>query len=663
MSILKKWGVIMSETKHFEIELLGKLRDTESFRLVKEDSTIRFPIEIISNPPENIPDDITKRITCFAEGLEELGFTDDMDLPSEERFKELSDFLNAHYLMFKIKSKHDDNDRSFYNAYDLEITRRESNSKHTFFPIPLVRTHSGKANDIIQKLSNNEYIQVGFSISKEPEDYPSFVLIGEYKPSSDKNPYSVQKLERLYAFGPVEGIEFSDEYKFKFNTDKEHTYFREIDLNELGEHYLSKDRVMFVTSEKDNEIRESLQVKGKKISPQITKPKIEDVNEIEFLNVFEEVALSKKLLYKPLDLHNFHTAMKNKSLVILAGLSGTGKSRIVQCYHEALNKFANKDHINSTEKNSKLLFVPVRPFWQDDTDLLGYLDSSQGIYRPGESGLVDFMIEAKENPDECYIVCLDEMNLAKVEHYFSQFLSVLEREPSDRWINLYSEKLNGRVYNQNDYPSKIKISENLFFVGTVNIDESSFQFSDKVLDRANIISLALCPYKDVREKIAEASIPKDKKDAPRIDEKTEEPLKTYSKFKSMKKIPNKDTLTEDEIDLLWNIHELMQQAKDQIGVGYRIVKQIEEYIANIPNPSVLDKSKAMDLQLTQRILPKLRGSQKQLGSLVGKIQNENYEEGELYKLLNNNASISSFDSAKSKLKSLAKELDEYGHTI
>ncbi|WP_139891937.1 McrB family protein [Bacillus sp. D386] len=652
----------MTETKWFETKFLGKLQDTDHFLLTKENSIIRFPIKVISNPPENITDDITKRVTSFSGELENLGFTDDKDLTPEERYKELTDFLNVHYLMFKIKAKYKENDQTFYNAYDLEVVRRESNNDHTYFPIPFIRTNSGKKTvDVIQKLTNNEYVQSYFSLSKESEDYPSFVLIGEYKSSLVKEPFSEPKLDRLYAFGPIEGIEYSEEYQFKFITNKENTYYREISLKELGEYYLSKGKVMFVTGEKDNEIRESLISKGRKVSPQKAKSKIEDINELEFLKVFEEVALSKNQLYTPLDLYNFHTAMKNKSLVILAGLSGTGKSRIVQCYHEALNKFASKGSDYSNVNKSKLLFVPVRPFWQDDTDLLGYLDSSQGIYRPGESGLVDFIIEANNNPDECYIVCLDEMNLAKVEHYFSQFLSVLEREPDDRHINLYSSNLNGRVYNQNVYPSEIKLSENLLFAGTVNIDESSFQFSDKVLDRANTISLGLCPYKDVREKLATAL--NEKKESPKGEVETVEPLRTFIKLKSMQKNHKYSVLTAEEIDILWEINRLMQEATDQIGVGYRIVNQIEEYIANIPNSPQFPRSKAFDLQLTQRILPKLRGSQKQLGALIGKIQNEKYEEGHLYKLLNNNRSISDFDSAKRKLVNLAKELDEYGHTI
>ncbi|GIN89466.1 hypothetical protein J22TS1_05170 [Siminovitchia terrae] len=649
----------MSEKEYWDIKFLGKIKDSGNF-LLNDNSTIRYSLKIISNPPENFPENALRYLTSFSDELEDLGFIDDINLSSDERYNELSEFLDAHYIMFKVKSKHNEDSRSFYNAYDIELKRKEAENDNIFFPIPFIRTNPENTAKTLNKLFDNDYLQESFAISKESDDYPSFLLIGEYEHNLSENLYSNEKIEKLYAFGPIEGINYSEELGFKFITENEKSFYREIDLNELGEYYLSKDRVMFITSEKDNEIRELLRSQGTRINTQKNK---EDINEIEFLKVLQEVALSKRLSYKPVDLYNFHTAMKTQSFVILAGLSGTGKSSIVQCYYEALNKFANKGR-SSTLKKSKLLFVPVRPFWQDDSDLLGYLDSSQGIYRPGESGLVDFIIEAKENPDECYIVCLDEMNLAKVEHYFSQFLSILEREVNDRHINLYNEKLNGRVYNQNDYPPKIILGENLFFVGTVNIDESTFQFSDKVLDRANIITLNISSFKDVRASIVDSFDPiNKKKESFETEERIKEPLKTYTKLKSMIRNHNYDVLTEEEVSLLWEIHLQMQRANRQIGVGYRIIGQIEQYLVNLPNTEHLTRSDALDLQVTQRIFTKLRGSQGQLAELIGQTENGQYIEGELYKLLNTNSGLSDFDLAKLKLKSLAKELEEYGHTI
>lgn len=648
----------MSRREEWDSKFLGKLKDSSKIILAKDNTTIRYPIEVISNGPDNLPENALRYLTSFSDDLESLGYIDDVDLSEENRFNYLSEFLDGHYIMFKIKSKRNDEEKTFYNAFDIEIVRRESTENNDFLGIPFIKTLSGNTQEILSKLFNNEYLSGNIAISKETDDYPSFVLIGEYNNKGSDN----QQFEKLFAFGPVEGIHHSEEFGFKFITDKQNTFYKEIQVADLGEYYLSKDRVMFITWEKDDAIRNSLKLKGKTINMQSNKPKIEDINETEFLNAFQEVALSKKLSYKPSNLNNFHTAMKTQSFVILAGMSGTGKSKIVQCYHEALNKFANKTSKNSGTKKSKLLFVPVRPFWQDDSDLLGYLDSSQGIYRPGESGLVDFIKEANENLDECYIVCLDEMNLAKVEHYFSQFLSVLEREIKDRQINLYNDKLNGRIYNQNDYPSILTLSENLFFVGTVNIDESTHQFSDKVLDRANIITLELCPFKEVRDSISSHLVNKDKKEnEEEIDNK--EPLRTYIKLKSMKRKHNNDVLNSDEVDLLWKFNLEMQKVNAQLGVGYRIVEQIENYIANLPNSEYLDRSDAIDLQITQRILTKLRGSQGQLGSLIGKFEGENYIEGRLYELLNDYSSLSEFKLAKLKLESLAKELVEYGHTI
>lgn len=92
------------------------------------------------------------------------------------------------------------------------------------------------------------------------------------------------------------------------------------------------------------------------------------------------------------------------------------------------------------------------------------------------------------------MVVFDEMNLARVEHYFSQFLSVLEMKPDSRKIKLYNKELESRMYNNEKYPSSITIKSNVLFVGTVNTDESTYQFSDKVLDRANVINLKMIPF-------------------------------------------------------------------------------------------------------------------------------------------------------------------------
>ncbi|WP_221770359.1 McrB family protein, partial [Listeria seeligeri] len=181
------------------------------------------------------------------------------------------------------------------------------------------------------------------------------------------------------------------------------------------------------------------------------------------------------LFYDEKDLFNFHTSLKVGSLVILAGLSGTGKSKLVRAYSKVLQL-----------DEGQLNFVSVRPFWEDDSDLLGYPDTINSVYRPGDSGLTDALIDAGKNRDKLYLICFDEMNLARVEHYFSQFLSVLEMDADFRNIRLYNKDLEKRFYNSDQYPASVSIGKNVLFVGTVNLDESTYHFSDKVLDRANV---------------------------------------------------------------------------------------------------------------------------------------------------------------------------------
>ena len=109
------------------------------------------------------------------------------------------------------------------------------------------------------------------------------------------------------------------------------------------------------------------------------------------------------------------------------------------------------------------MFIPVRPSWNDDSDLLGYVDLVHMVYRASDSGFVDFLVRAQkeENKDKIFMVCFDEMNLARVEHYFSQFLSLLERPTNQRELQLYDKQYSGRLYNSAEYPYRIKIGDKM----------------------------------------------------------------------------------------------------------------------------------------------------------------------------------------------------------
>ena len=350
----------------------------------------------------------------------------------------------------------------------------------------------------------------------------------------------------------------------------------------------------------------------------------------------------RNLFYNVKDFVNIHTALKCSSLVILSGLSGTGKSAIVDIYARALgiNNTGNPDE-------NRLLFIPVRPSWNDDSDLLGYVDLVHMVYRASDSGFVDFLVRAQkeENKNKLFIVCFDEMNLARVEHYFSQFLSLLERPANQRELQLYDKQYSGRLYNSTEYPNRIKIGDNVKFIGTVNIDESTYHFSDKVLDRANVIQLDVLNYANMWTKTKYASLGN-------INW-------TIDDYNSIT-VTNSDEDMQLVHQLLWDIHTLLHSANSKYGVGPRIVKSIEMYLWNLPKSGIgeFSYSDGIDLQIAQRVLTKVRGPENQLGEIL-----DEKSENNIYLIFDKYHDLSKFSICRDIVQQKQKELESYGYCI
>jgi 5-methylcytosine-specific restriction endonuclease McrBC GTP-binding regulatory subunit McrB len=128
---------------------------------------------------------------------------------------------------------------------------------------------------------------------------------------------------------------------------------------------------------------------------------------------------SRGFAFPPRVLQAFYAALRSKPFVILAGNSGTGKSRLVRLFAEASG---------ANIANGRFTMIPVRPDWNDSSELLGYFDLN-GDFIAGQ--LIAPILMAHQNPNKPFFVCLDEMNLAKVEHYFSDFLSIVESRRKD----------------------------------------------------------------------------------------------------------------------------------------------------------------------------------------------------------------------------------------
>lgn len=189
-----------------------------------------------------------------------------------------------------------------------------------------------------------------------------------------------------------------------------------------------------------------------------------------------EACEAEGYMISPAELANFVLAMTVSPLVILSGISGTGKSLLPR-------KFAKLT-------NSRCQPIPVQPQWADNSDLFGYVPSlASGTFVKGK--LIDPILDAKSNPDSLYIALLDEMNLAPVEHYFSDFLSVAEsRERTDFGIISDPLPLDLPIVVDQQFSDlcaqlrETHLPHNLRVVGTANMDETTHSFSPKVLDRA-----------------------------------------------------------------------------------------------------------------------------------------------------------------------------------
>lgn len=178
-------------------------------------------------------------------------------------------------------------------------------------------------------------------------------------------------------------------------------------------------------------------------------------------------------VYEPWQIAQYITAIRTKPFVILAGITGTGKSKLPKLVSEA------------TGGETKL--VPVRPDWTDSADVLGYKDL-EGKFRPGP--VLELASDAAANSDQFYTCIIDEMNLARVEQYFAEVLSRLEDRHPQRAGGYESGPLIGQVLKADEEWGEVAIPANLAIVGTVNMDESTHGFSRKVLDRAFTIELS-----------------------------------------------------------------------------------------------------------------------------------------------------------------------------
>ena len=353
------------------------------------------------------------------------------------------------------------------------------------------------------------------------------------------------------------------------------------------------------------------------IDPSGVPPPVPEIGELRHRDVLkrlEAVAIAQGFTYPAGTVRDLYISLQTKPFCILAGISGTGKTRLTSLFAEALTDNADNQY----------RLLPVRPDWADSTPVLGYVN----LLTPGLDGrgrfvstpFLDFARQAAqpENAHRAFFLCLDEMNLARIEHYFAEVLSAMETPTRELILP------DGRLF---------RLPANLFLTGTLNLDESTHTLSRKVLDRANTLVLR------------EVSL-REESEPPEMSDRTEsltpelcQAMFLYARVRTVAAARTKlRGLSRIGADFAEHVVNTLAEANDilephGLHFAYRIRDEVLRYCANsfdtdgvgLLTPETADDGDAnlnvaLDLQLLQKVLPRLSGTRETLAQPLQDLQ-------------------------------------------
>jgi 5-methylcytosine-specific restriction protein B len=316
-------------------------------------------------------------------------------------------------------------------------------------------------------------------------------------------------------------------------------------------------------------------------------------NELSY-DAFHKKTKESNLNFSSSLILRFIASLTSKPFVILSGLSGSGKTKIAQTFAQWICEDINQHKI-----------VPVGADWTNREPLLGYPNGlvSKEYITP-DSGVIHLLLEAikKENENKPFFLILDEMNLSHVERYFADFLSIME---SNDTIKLYTgntrESLDGLPI-----PLEIYWPKNLFIIGTVNIDETTYMFSPKVLDRANVIEFRITDD-EIKDFLASPSIP----DLQKLKGQGIAMAESFLSIASRNSIIENDTIAQELVLFFKQLQPVCAE------FGYRSATEILQLVTKLKTlePTITDND-CLDVAITQKLLPKLHGSRSKLVKIL-----------------------------------------------
>jgi hypothetical protein len=351
-------------------------------------------------------------------------------------------------------------------------------------------------------------------------------------------------------------------------------------------------------------------------------PSIKTFEDLPLANFADEKAalenvknqfLAEGLEYHERVLNAFHTSMKTNEttqMAVLAGISGTGKSQLPRQYAAGIG--------------IGFLQIPVQPRWDSPQDLMGFYNYIESEFKPTDMARALYALDIHNNlenalEDRMMMILLDEMNLARVEYYFSDFLSRLESRPRLELVGEATQRKDAEIEleipDANDETVRLFPGFNLLFAGTMNEDETTQSLSDKVVDRANVLKFGA-------PKTFANSRPQGKPPEQRALSK----LRWDAWVRKPEILGAEEAFVNAKIDQMSDIMKSFGRP-----FGHRLRLAMKSYVANYPESDRFNghfkTQTALADQVEMRLLPKLRGvdpdeSSQAFGDLSALIKNE-----------------------------------------
>jgi hypothetical protein len=328
---------------------------------------------------------------------------------------------------------------------------------------------------------------------------------------------------------------------------------------------------------------------------------------MECLVAYQSGLIEANLFYDGGVILRLIAATLTKRFCILTGLAGSGKTKLAEAFALWL-----------CESPDQYRIVAVGADWTSNENLLGYADALQaGQYRAPVNGALELILRAQSDTERPYFLILDEMNLSHVERYFADFLSAMESENAPLSLHGAASALALDEQGAALVPAKLALPANLFIIGTVNVDETTYMFSPKVLDRANVIEFrATTKQMDaflgsptgVNLKVLEA---KGKAFASAFVKRSQEDADIATLMD-----PAGNPLTQKFKDDLLRVFGTLTLIGAEFG--FRTVKEIARFMVihkELSGPSWAYKD-ALDAQVLQKLMPKLHGSARKLSGVL-----------------------------------------------